>query len=472
MSLSNTGKTATLVIGDLACFSLALGGALLARYGGAPERYIVELYLFAAPFLFLLWLAVFASFGLYDLRLAKNEPQSFERIIRAVLMNLVVTVVLFYFITEFGIRPIRALLVTFLFLGISIAVWRSAYYALLPRYTKERILFAGVTPEVAALAAFLQENPQLGFLPIAVAAEPNGDLPPGTGTLARYRIDDSLPNAIRREAIDLVVIAPTIKRTSALIRALFGAIPLGVTITDFDRFSEAVEGKVPVSLISETWFLENLIGQRRPRYEFAKRVLDLTLAVAAGAILICLMPIIAAAMVAATPRDILRWRQRRARAGDGIIFFRQQRVGRHGRVFDFMKFRSQILGAERLGSEKGERPDPRSYAVGTFLRKTYLDELPQLWNVIRGEMSFVGPRPERPEFVAELEHRIPFYRMRELVLPGITGWAQINMKNDASVSDAPEKLQYDLFYIKNRSLFLDLSILLKTGLALLQRSGR
>ena len=262
-------------------------------------------------------------------------------------------------------------------------------------------------------------------------------------------------------------------QTCALpIYSLFDVIPFGVTLSDFPRFYEAVEGKVPVSLINEMWFLENLIGQRRPRYEFAKRILDLLLAILFGIATLLLFPFIAAAIIFSTPKDIRNYQQRRARPGDGIIFFRQPRVGKNGAVFNFIKFRSQVLGAENMGSRKESPSDERSYPLGEFLRKTYLDELPQLWNVIRGEMSFVGPRPERPEFVSELERDIPFYRMRELVLPGITGWAQVSMENDFSVEDAPEKLQYDLYYIKNRSLFLDITILLKTVLKLLQRSGR
>ena len=116
--------------------------------------------------------------------------------------------------------------------------------------------------------------------------------------------------------------------------------------------------------------------------------------------------------------------------------------------------------------------DQRQYAVGNFLRKSYLDELPQIWNIFRGEMSFVGPRPERPEYVEELKKTIPFYEMRLLVPPGITGWAQINMENDASVEDASEKMQYDLYYIKNRSFILDLLILIRTISAILRRQGR
>ena len=125
-----------------------------------------------------------------------------------------------------------------------------------------------------------------------------------------------------------------------------------------------------------------------------------------------------------------------------------------------------------MGNTKEMKDDPRQYAFGTFLRTFYLDELPQMWNVLKGEMSLIGPRPERPKYVAQLAESIPFYSIRLLVPPGITGWAQINMKNDASVEDAPEKLQYDLYYIKNRSLVLDLNIALKTIWVILSREGR
>jgi len=157
--------------------------------------------------------------------------------------------------------------------------------------------------------------------------------------------------------------------------------------------------------------------------------------------------------------------------GDGIIFFRQARVGENGRIFNFIKFRSQVLGAEKMSHAK-EGADERYYAFGNFMRKLYLDELAQIINVLKGEMSFVGPRPERPKYVEELKRKIPYYEIRLLVPPGITGWAQINMENDASVEDASEKILYDLYYIKNFSLMLDLRILLKTIATVLSRSGR
>jgi lipopolysaccharide/colanic/teichoic acid biosynthesis glycosyltransferase len=145
------------------------------------------------------------------------------------------------------------------------------------------------------------------------------------------------------------------------------------------------------------------------------------------------------------------------------VLYRQRRVGQHGGLFDVLKFRSMRVDAERPGEARWATPnDPRVTRVGDFIRKTRLDELPQLFNVLRGDMSFVGPRPERPEFVERLEQTIPYYRERHTVKPGITGWAQLCYPYGASEKDAREKLQYDLYYVKNRSLVFDLAILVQT----------
>ena len=495
-SRSLSSKTILLAAGDVGIFALAILSAPFIRNLGAPEPGVLSLYRFAAPFLAALWTAGFATFGLYELKAAKNEPSFYDRMARALAFNFAVPVLLFYLIPEFRLRPLATLFIVFAVQAPLLAAWRAAAHAAFGRMVKDRVLFYGLSGEAALLARYLRRNPQFGYVPVGFLTAGNGGEPPaggpaGTDALPVFPAGEHLATLVRRERISIIAVAHTIKRTQTLVKALFSVLPLGTAIVDFPRFFEAVEGKVPVSLISETWFLENLIGTRRPKYEFVKRTVDVTLAVVLGAIALALLPAIAIAIVLSTPSDVLRYRQRRARPGDGVIFFRQERVGKGGKVFQFVKFRSQVLGAERHGGEKSEdpiranpseavrgragsgvSPDPRAYPLGTLLRKTYLDELPQLWNVIRGDMSFVGPRPERPEFTAELAGRIPFYRMRELVLPGITGWAQINMQNDASVSDAPEKLQYDLYYIRNRSLALDFIIVLKTALKLLQRSGR
>lgn len=466
--------TLILLAGDVLALSAAIAGALLIRAGGRPEPVIIQLWQFAAPFLLGLWLLGLAAFGLYDLTTAKNEPRFFERLVKALGFNFAATVLAFYLLPEFRLRPLLTLAILALTTGLALISWRALFNAAIARRAKARVLFLGVTPEVTELTSFLAQHPQLGFS--AVGAMAFGDAHDGAGNhaipIAVLDAGRDLAAVTREFNIDHIVVAHDVKRTKTMVKKLLGVIPLGVTIVDLHKFYEAVSGKVPISLITDTWFLENLVGARRPRYDFLKRITDLVIALLIGVVALALFPAIAFAIALSTPGDILRYRARRAREGDGIIFFRQTRVGKNGRGFDFIKFRSQVLGAEKIGAEKSDTPDPRAYPAGEFLRKTYLDELPQLLNVLRGEMSFVGPRPERPEFVAELEREIPFYRMRELVLPGITGWAQINMEDDASVADAPEKIQYDLYYIKNRSLYLDLGIMLKTVLKLLQRSGR
>lgn len=469
-------KKVILVLGDIAVFIAALALALIIRHWGSSELAVIAgLYRFAAPFLVTLWLAGLAAFGLYDPRTAKNEPRYFERIFKALLFNLAVTVFIFYVTPEFRLRPLFTLLFIFTALGILLSAWRGIYNALLARIAKERVLFLGMSREIVETAGYLAENPQLGFVPVGFVA--NGGDGPASAALSNrtspvFPAESNLGEIIRKRGASVVVVSHRIRKTRSMVRSLLTAVPLGATITEFPRLYESVTGKVPVELIGETWFLENLIGMKRPKYDFAKRILDLTTAFVIGLAAAALLPFVAAAIVLSTPGDILRRRRLRAHGGDGIVFFRQKRIGKNGASFGFVKFRSQVLGAEKISGEKNAGPDPRSYLFGNFLRKTYLDELPQLWNVVKGEMSFVGPRPERPEFVRELERKIPFYRMRELVLPGITGWAQISMADDASVSDAPEKIQYDLYYIKNRSIFLDIAILLKTALKLLQRSGR
>jgi lipopolysaccharide/colanic/teichoic acid biosynthesis glycosyltransferase len=158
----------------------------------------------------------------------------------------------------------------------------------------------------------------------------------------------------------------------------------------------------------------------------------------------------------------------------GPIFYRQKRVGQDSRIFEVIKFRTMVPDAEKDGAQWAHEKDKRITRIGSFLRKTRLDELPQLWNVLRGQMSFIGPRPERPEFAFsnELLSQIPFYQIRHTIKPGLTGWAQIKYPYGASIKDTLQKLQYDLFYIKNRSFVLDLAIILKTTKIILSGGGR
>ena len=214
--------------------------------------------------------------------------------------------------------------------------------------------------------------------------------------------------------------------------------------------------KVPLEAISQLWFLENISRGEKRLYEFLKRLTDISLAIIGGIVFAVLYPFIALA---------IKWET------EGPVFYKQSRIGKGGKIFEVIKFRTMIKEAEKYGAVWATKNDQRVTKAGRFLRKTRLDELAQVINILKGEMSVVGPRAERPEFVEKLKKEIPFYDERLLVRPGLTGWAQINYGKDLDSNDTKEKLQYDLYYIKNRSLTIDLAVILKTIKTVLSATG-
>jgi len=222
----------------------------------------------------------------------------------------------------------------------------------------------------------------------------------------------------------------------------------GIDIIEDIGFYEGITGKILVDKLRPSWLIFSA-GFEQARLQLAfKRVYEL---VTAAAVLIILLPVIVAVAVAVKLDS------------RGPVFFKQERVGQNGEIFTVYKFRSMREDAEeQTGPVWAAGDDDRVTRVGRFLRKTRLDEVPQLFNVVRGHMSFVGPRPERPFFVEQLSKEIPYYVKRHAVKPGITGWAQVRYSYGASVEDAKEKLQYDLYYVKNLSLLLDLEVIIDT----------
>jgi exopolysaccharide biosynthesis polyprenyl glycosylphosphotransferase len=232
-----------------------------------------------------------------------------------------------------------------------------------------------------------------------------------------------------------------------------------ITVISLTEYYEHFLLRLPVDSLENDWLgrsmgynlLHDRVGIR------LKRVVDLVFACLVFVITLPLMLIITLVIRMTSP---------------GPAIFRQQRVGLHGKVFTLYKFRSMVHDAEKQGAQWSEVDDPRVTPFGKFLRASRLDELPQLWNLILGNMSLIGPRPERPEFVNDLKQQIPFYEMRELVSPGVTGWAQVMYSYGSSVEDARRKLEYDLYYINNHSIRLDISIIFKTLLVVITGVGR
>jgi len=325
---------------------------------------------------------------------------------------------------------------------------------------KKNILFFGFSEEAKKLCEFLKSHPSLGYNPLAIIYPKNGKS--AQTSLLSFELNHKTPLIIKENNISLVVALEDIRSERDFLSFIYQALPQGIIFLDFPTFYERILGKIPVSLIHEIWFLENLSEIKKNAYEALKRAFDLIMATIFGFITLILFPFIALAIKLDSK---------------GPVFFIHKRVGKNQKNFNLVKLRSMTVWDEKKLMEKGEmkwtqEKDERITRVGKFLRKTRIDELPQVWNVLKGDMSFIGPRPELPDFVKELEKQIPHYQMRHLIKPGLTGWAQINFPYGASVEDAMEKLQYDLFYVKNRSLFLDFTIALKTIITLMARSGR
>ena len=308
--------------------------------------------------------------------------------------------------------------------------------------TAERILNASHNADITLV----------GFYPIG-----NDD----PQAVAPYRVlpdTNSLEDTVRRLGVQEVIVAVREQRGGTLpLTDLMGCRLLGVLVTPLSGFFEKMAGEVPIESLKASWLIyadgfRQDLGRR-----LVKRAFDL---IAAALLLVVAVPIMIAAAIAIYLES------------GGPIIFRQERVGRGGKTFRLFKFRSMRTDAEKDGIPQWAcQADPRVTKVGRFLRRCRIDELPQIFNVLGGSMSFVGPRPERPFFVSKLSDRIPFYGVRHSVKPGLTGWAQVSYKYGASDEDAIKKLQFDLYYVKNHTLALDLVVLAMTVKVVLRGEG-
>jgi exopolysaccharide biosynthesis polyprenyl glycosylphosphotransferase len=263
---------------------------------------------------------------------------------------------------------------------------------------------------------------------------------PGLGTV------DDIAGVLAETRADEVVVGMDIAATPTVGRAVAASLQNRCRVTDETTFLEKLLGEVPAESISAEWVLRADV-QNHWSYDAVKWLLDVAVSLVGLALSFPLWPLIALAIKLDS---------------HGPVFFRQTRVGQHGRTFTMYKFRTMRTDAEHGGAQWARERDPRVTRLGRFLRNSRLDELPQLVNILRGDMSLVGPRPERPEFVHNLEQLLPHYRLRHLIKPGLTGWAQIHYGYGASVADAYRKLCFDLYYLKHRSLELDTAIMVRT----------
>jgi len=449
-------KQLLLLIGDFLVFQLAVPIMLLLRYGKVTQEAFDQ---HTLPFLIvsLMWLVGFYVAGLYDLKLTR-EPIKFVRTyFEGVLANTLVSLAFFYMLPIFGITPRTNLILFVVTVLLLDYLWRLAFNRLIARTMfRTRLLLIGPPQEAAVMDALIRDA-GLGFDLVAVVQTAPGSQY-DNGKIAWYASPYAIQNAVKEQRVDTIVISHTPEDVPGLQDALYQTLFSSVTMVDRAGFEEIATGRVPLDHISQSWFLSHLNEGDKAAYEGIKRVLDLVLAIPTAVIIAVLYPFIAL-LVTLSSR--------------GPILIRQTRIGKNGKPFTLYKFRTMVANAEQVGRPQfATQNDPRVTRMGRFLRHSHLDELPQIWNVIRGDMSLIGPRPERPEFVQQLTQQMPFYALRHLTRPGVTGWAQVNFPYAATLEDNIKKLQYDLYYIKHRSLMLDLAILLKTIRIMLKRIGQ
>jgi len=410
------GRQFILFIGDALVIILSLFIALVVRYdfSVAQEDFLFNLGQFGI--IFALWMMIFYVGGLYGIRKAKNDRPFFQLFFSLLGTNALIAILAFYFVPFFAITPKIVLFVTLFVSALVLIIWRAIFNRIVPLQPL-RVAVVGKGTDVEELVADMKSHPQRGYRCLIWKRQPTRDL-----------IHD-----LREKEIDMLVVDFRHEHSENFVSELIRPLARDFfAVVDFVDFYEERLKIIPLSAIDNRWFVLNIQAQSAQFFSFAKRSIDIALSLFLAAVGLVLAPFVALAII----------------LDSGFpIFFRQPRVGRLQKPFVINKFRSMKRGKITL--------------VGRFVRSTHLDEIPQLWNVLRGDMSFVGPRPEQVAIVEELNEAVPFYEERLWVRPGITGWAQLH-EPTAQAEDAHKKLQYDLYYLKHRSLFLDLEIIVKT----------
>ncbi|MEQ1869351.1 MAG: TIGR03013 family XrtA/PEP-CTERM system glycosyltransferase [Vicinamibacterales bacterium] len=455
-----TWRSLVLVLGESAVIATAVAGATYARLGdiGWATLWTPEGFFKALLIVSLCQICLHYA-DLYDLRGIPNLVDLTVRLIQALGAASLLLAVIYYWFPDWMIGR-GVFLVAVLLITSFVVLWRLAFAGLTAYAAPaQRLLLVGTGPAAIALAKELHDRRQelgveiVGFVDPDPARVGTAVLNPGiVGTI------DDIPYLISSLKADRVVVSLVDARGKLpMDRLLDSRLRSGAAFDHLASVYEEFTGKIAVENLRPSWLVFSDGFSKGRTLLAAKRVFDLVSG-AVGLILAGPIMLLVALLTKLT--------------SPGPVFYHQERVGLNGQTFMVHKFRTMGTNAEAAtGPVWSTANDPRVTPLGNILRRTRLDEIPQLWNVLKGEMSLVGPRPERPSFVEQLTRQIPFYGQRHVVKPGVTGWAQVRYTYGASVEDAIEKLQYDLYYIKNMSLSLDLVVALETIKTVILRKG-
>jgi len=441
-----------LLLGDWLLLYASLAAALLIRYRRWPETNLWQQHTAIFNWLFIVWILIFYVANLYNLNVLAKGPRFSERVIKAIVPAGLLSLIIFYLLPAAAIAPKTNLLVFSLIYTGSFLAWRHLWrHSLRRTLPRNNVLLIGYDQMADELWQLLNNAPHLGYKPALLFTQ-NSDQPLASWTVIRQA--DQLATAIKDYHINTLVIADRYRADEQINQILFSLLPLNLTYLTLSSFYEQLTGKVPLAAIGQLWFLENLNLTEKRWYLTAKRGFDVVLSTIGLIMSAPLWPLIALVIKLASP---------------GPIILKQQRSGRDNQPFTIYKFRTMRVP----DPSKPLTDEQRITASGRWLRQTRLDEIPQLINILKGDMSFIGPRPERPELIENLAKALPFYHIRGLIRPGVTGWDQVSGEyHSPSLEDTYKKLQHDLFYLKNCSIYLDLTIVLKTLTTVLSREGK
>ncbi|HEX4899809.1 MAG TPA: TIGR03013 family XrtA/PEP-CTERM system glycosyltransferase [Pyrinomonadaceae bacterium] len=443
-------RTVLLLLAEATVIFGAIIGAVDLRFGLDGARYeLIERHgLLKAALATGFCLTTFYLFDLYDFIVMHDRRELVLRLVQALGLAWIALALMFYVFPYLMIGRGVALIALPLALALMVS-WRLSIHWFLghPDFG-ERILIVGSGSLAVEVAREVLDRPDAGYRIVGFVGTDSELLGKSLINPRVIGITSELAEVVKRENIDRIVVAMGERRGLLPTEKLLQLSLAGtVSIEEGATFYERITSRVSLNMIRPSWLIFSGRGRQGrlagPVRSFVHRFVALL-----GAILSLPLVLLTAILIKLESR--------------GPIFYRQERVGTNGKPFVLLKFRSMRVDAEQDGPVWASKNDDRTTRVGRIIRKIRVDEIPQFWNILRGEMSFVGPRPERPHFVAQLAQEIPYYEQRHLIPPGLTGWAQIKYPYGASIEDARQKLQYDLFYVKNQSLVLDAIVLFET----------
>ncbi|HMO79041.1 MAG TPA: sugar transferase [Candidatus Paceibacterota bacterium] len=448
MSIFNKKESIILVVGDFIILFVSLWIALSIRYFSFPNIETVQTHLYPFFIISLFWIFIFYVAGLYEkhtIIFKKNLPNT---LFNTQIINSLVAILFFYLFPNFLITPKTIL---FIYIIISFAIiflWRLNFFKIWNSKNKQNAVFISDLPEDVFLKEELINNNSYGIN--LVYTFDSKDLKEKIKNDSKF--SENLLKLLNEDKIDIFIANLQNPDLIEFFPKMYEFIFKNVKFIDKNKIYETIFGQIYPSSLDYNWFLENISIKNNLKYDYLKRYFDFTASIIIGILSLFLYPII---YLLIKMED------------GGTIFYFDERVGKNNKKIKLIKFRTMKY------DDSGQKVVTK---VGNFLRKTRLDEIPQIINVIRGDMSLIGPRPEQLELVNIYKNEIDFYDIRHIIRPGLSGWAQINQDNhphhSVDISATFEKLSYDLFYLKNRSIVLDLKIALKTVKIIFLRKGK